>query len=130
MKIPKAKTYRQLIKDLDKVYSQYIRQKAVYNSEGMAKCYTCDKVKHWKSMDCGHYISRRILSTRYFEKNTKIQCKGCNVFKEGNKPVFALGLQKEYGKGILEELDNLSRILVKYDKNRLSNMIDFYKKKN
>ena len=129
MKIPKQKSYRDLIKILDAVYSKYIRQKAVYNNEGLAKCYTCDKVKHWKSMDCGHYVSRRILSTRYFEKNTKIQCKKCNVFQEGNKPRYALELQKEYGKEILEELDSLSRILVKYDKNKLSNMIMHYKKK-
>ncbi|MCP4394579.1 MAG: recombinase [Alphaproteobacteria bacterium] len=124
----KAKTYKQLIKDLDKVYSIYIRKKGA-DSEGQVKCYTCDKVKHWKSMDCGHYISRRKLSTRYSEKNTKPQCKGCNVFQEGNKPVFALRLQKEYGKGILEELDQLSHIQVKYSKTKLSNMIFYYKKK-
>jgi len=125
----KEKTHKQLIKDLDAIYSKYIRKQAVYNSEGLAKCYTCDQVKSWKSMDCGHYVSRRILSTRFFEKNTKIQCKKCNVFSEGNKPRFAIELQKEYGKGVLEELDSLSRILVKYDRNKLQNMIFYYKKK-
>ena len=128
MKLPKEKTYKQLIKELDSVYSKYIRQKDA-DDNGQVKCYTCDKVKHWKSIDCGHYISRRHLSTRYYEKNTKPQCKGCNIFKEGNKPVFALELIKEYGKDVLEELDSLSHIKIKYDRNKLSNMIMYYKKK-
>jgi len=128
MKLPKEKTYKQLIKELDSAYSKYIRQKDA-DDNGQVKCYTCDKVKHWKSIDCGHYISRRHLSTRYYEKNTKPQCKGCNIFKEGNKPVFALELIKEYGKDVLEELDSLSHIKIKYDRNKLSNMIMYYKKK-
>ena len=129
MKLPKEKTYKQLIKELDSAYSKYIRQKDA-DDNGQVKCYTCDKVKHWKSIDCGHYISRRHLSTRYYEKNTKPQCKGCNIFKEGNKPVFALELIKEYGKDVLEELDSLSHIKIKYDRNKLSNMIMYYKKKD
>jgi len=128
MKLPKEKTYKQLIKELDSAYSKYIRQKDA-DDNGQVKCYTCDKVKHWKSIDCGHYISRRHLSSRFFEKNTKPQCKGCNIFKEGNKPVFALELIKEYGKDVLEELDSLSHIKMKYDRNRLSNMIMFFKNK-
>ena len=128
MKLPKEKTYKQLVKELDSAYSKYIRQKDA-DDNGQVKCYTCDKVKHWKSIDCGHYISRRHLSSRFFEKNTKPQCKGCNIFKEGNKPVFALELIKEYGKDVLEELDSLSHIKMKYDRNRLSNMIMFFKNK-
>ena len=128
MKLPKEKTYKVLLKELDSVYSKYIRQKDA-DDNGQVKCYTCDKVKHWKSIDCGHYISRRHLTTRFFEKNTKPQCKGCNIFKEGNKPVYALELIKEYGKDVLEELDSLSHIKMKYDRNRLSNMIMFFKNK-
>ena len=128
MKLPKEKNYKQLIKELDSVYSKYIRQKDA-DDNGQVKCYTCDKVKHWKSIDCGHYISRRHLSSRFYEKNTKPQCKGCNIFKEGNKPVFALQLIKEYGKDVLEELDSLSHIKIKYDRNKLSNMIAYFKGK-
>jgi len=124
----KEKTYKKLKDELDTVCSKYIRKSAA-DSDGMVKCYTCDKVKHWKSMDCGHYISRRYLSSRWFFKNMKPQCKKCNIYEEGNKPIFALRLQKEYGKGILEELDSLSHIQVKYSRNKLSNMIFYYKKK-
>jgi len=125
----KEKTHKQLKKDLDAIYSKYIRLGSAYNKEGMVKCYTCDKVKHWKSMQCSHYISRRILSTRFYERNTKAACVACNVFKEGNKPAYAIALIKEYGKGVLEELDSLSHILIKYDKPKLKTMIEFYKKK-
>ena len=122
----KKKTRKQLIKELDKVYSKYVRNK--YAKNGMVECYTCGVIKPIKEMDCGHYISRRVMSTRWFEKNTKPQCRACNRFQEGNKPKFALHLKAEYGSGILEELDQISRILVKPTNDKLMAMIDYYKR--
>lgn len=122
----KSKTYRQLIKEADKYYSLMIRKEN--EKDGKVQCYTCWDWKLLKEIQCGHYISRRILSTRFYKKNTKPQCVRCNVFMEGNKPVFALRLKKEYGDGILEELDQLSRILVKYTREKLTWMIDRFKK--
>ena len=49
------------------------------------------------------------------------------MYKEGNKPAYALNLQKKYGKDILEELDSLSHIKIEYNRNKLSNMIMYYK---
>ena len=118
-----AKTYKQLIKELDAIYSKYIRKR----DKGV--CFTCGKEDSEKKMQAGHYISRRILSCRYFDKNVHCQCKACNIYKEGNKPVYALNLQKKYGKDILEELDSLSHILVKFKTDRLANMIFYYKEK-
>ena len=121
------KTYKQLIKEADKYFSIWIRTKDA-DSNGMVACYTCKKQDHWKKMDCGHYISRKYLSTRYYEKNCKPQCKHCNVFSEGNKPAFAIALRKEYKNGILEELDQLSHISVKYSREKLGWMIESFKK--
>jgi len=126
--VKKGKTYKVLLKDLDSVYSKWLRQSAA-DENGYVKCYTCKAIKHFKEMQCSHYHSRRILSTRFYEKNTKPACVKCNIFKEGNKPAYALALIKEYGKGILEELDSLSKISVKYNRNKLSNMIFYYKEK-
>ena len=126
-KLVKEKTHKQLIKELDKVYSIYIRSENAVDN--VAECYTCGKKENWKYMDCGHYISRKVKSTRWYKKNTKPQCKRCNVFMEGNKPTFALKLKKEYGSGILEELDQLSHIIVKYSKEKLQSLIFYYKRK-
>lgn len=89
---------------LDKVHSQYTRQSSA-DENGNVKCYTCSKVDHWKKMQCGHYISRRHISTRWLEKNTKVQCVGCNIFNQGSGPAFSLALVREYGPSILEELE-------------------------
>ena len=124
----KEKTYKVLLKEADKYYSLMLRQNAA-NSNGYVKCYTCRATRHWKEMQCSHYISRRILSTRFYGKNTKPACVGCNMFKEGNKPAYALALIKEYGKGVLEELDSLSHIKVKYSRDKLSTMIAHFKSK-
>ena len=55
-KKPKAKTKSWYVKKLDKVFSEYIRQKYA-DSFGMVSCFTCDARKHWKDMQNGHFIS-------------------------------------------------------------------------
>jgi len=117
------KTYKKLIKELDAIYSKYIRKR----DKGV--CFTCGKEAPQKKMQAGHYISRRVLSCRYYDKNVHCQCVACNIYKEGNKPAYALALQKKYGKGILEELDSLSHISIKYTRGKLSGMIFYYKEK-
>ena len=47
------------------------------------------------------------------EKNTKPQCVGCNVFAGGKPVIFAERLEKEYGKGIIEELYREARKITK-----------------
>lgn len=89
---------------LDKVFSEYIRRKDA-DQNGYVKCYTSGKFFHWKDIQCGHFISRRHLSTRWTEKNAKPQSVSENIFNQGNGPVFARKLVEEYGPGILEELE-------------------------
>lgn len=90
----------------DSIYSKRLRQSCA-DQDGMVKCYTCSTVKNWKQMQCGHYISRTITSLRYYPRNTKPQCAGCNMFNQGRLDVFAVNLIKEYGVGILEELQKI-----------------------
>lgn len=96
-------TISKLKKKADTVYSQWLRKKYA-NKRGYVRCYTCCTLKLIKEMQCGHYYSRSINFLRYDPRNTKPQCQGCNIWKEGNKPEYALALTKEYGEGILEEL--------------------------
>lgn len=90
----KKKTTSQLKKELDKVFSQYIRQKAA-DKEGFVLCYTCGVKKHWKEMQNGHFVSRVYLATRFEEGNVRPQCVGCNVFGGGKVVAFAANLEKE-----------------------------------
>lgn len=100
----KKKTRSQLIKELDKVFSIYIRNRDS-DWRGYGKCITCPKTKRWQEMDAGHYISRRFLGTRWNEKNVNIQCKGCNSFFSGRQDEYALVLIRRYGQQILKELN-------------------------
>jgi hypothetical protein len=93
-----------LIASLDKVFSEYIRRKDA-DENGYVRCYTSGKIFHWKDIQCGHFISRRHLSTRWYEKNAKPQSVAENMFNQGNGPVFARRLIEQYGPGILEELE-------------------------
>jgi hypothetical protein len=85
----------QLVKRLDTIFSQYIRQK--YAVDGMTACVTCGTVKTWKEMQNGHYMSRGHLPTRWDETNCAPQCMACNVFKKGNYTEYALWMIETYG---------------------------------
>lgn len=100
---------------LDKLFSQYIRRK--YSDEdGMSQCYTCGAIKHYKKLQCGHFISRKELATRFDERNCRPQCFGCNAKHLGNGMVVKFGekLEKEYGKKIITELHTKARTITKY----------------
>jgi len=102
-KKPKAKLKGWYVKKLDKVFSIYIR-KSYANDFGMATCYTCGKFAHWKDLQNGHFISRGHMATRWDESNCKIQCSGCNIFKNGNYTEYSYRLLKEIGEKGMDEL--------------------------
>lgn len=108
----KKKTTAQLKKDLDKIFSQFVRQSNA-DENGMVDCYTCSKRLHWKEMQCGHFVSRQHLATRYSEDNCRPQCVGCNVFGGGKVSVFAERLEKELGVGTVARLYREANQIVK-----------------
>jgi len=95
-----------LKKKADAVYSTKLRQSAA-DKNGMVKCYTCNSVKPWKEMQCGHFVTRTVTALRYHPKNTRVQCVGCNMFNQGRPDVFAYNLTKEYGVEVLQELQEI-----------------------
>ena len=101
------KNITKLKKELDKWFSLYIRLRDA-SDLGMCQCFTCGKVDHYKKMQCGHFQSRRHLSTRWNEQNCQVQCPACNVFRYGEQWKFGLRLEYKYGEGISEELEVLS----------------------
>jgi hypothetical protein len=102
------KTVSKLKKELDKWFSLFIRLRGATN-EGMVQCFTCGKVSHYKSgMQCGHFQSRKHLTTRWDLKNCQVQCVGCNMFKAGEQYKFSLALDSKYGEGTSEELEILA----------------------
>lgn len=104
----KKKTTKKRIKlRVDIIFSRYIRQ--LYSSNGMVQCFTCDKIVPFAKADCGHFVSRRFAATRWHEKNCHPQCHYCNRFMEGVKEEYSIRLEKKYGMGILQELNEEKR---------------------
>lgn len=92
----KKRTSAQLKKELDRLFSLYIRAKYP------KICYTCGK--QGVTLQNGHFIPRNILITRWEEKNCRPQCVGCNLFGNGKILDFQDHLIKELGQ---EEVDKL-----------------------
>lgn len=124
----KQKTIGKLKSDLWKHFSIYVRQSHA-NWQGYVSCFTCDKKKHWKEVDAGHYISRGYSGTFVDERNVKPQCKGCNGPRRGMHDVFGVRLEKLYGHGVLQELQTKKNSFVKWDRQELQNLLSKYKEK-
>ena len=90
----KPKSVAKLKKELDRVFSIFIR----YRDNKI--CLMCGKTGN----QAGHFISRSHNATRYDELNTHAQCVSCNIFKHGNHAEYAYRLIKKYGSKKFEEL--------------------------
>tara|TARA_R100001594_G_scaffold110579_1_gene145348 strand:- start:66 stop:470 length:405 start_codon:yes stop_codon:yes gene_type:complete len=124
----KAKTHAKLKKELDAVFSKYIRYYYA-DSNAIVECYTCGVQKPVKEMQNGHLQSRKHMSTRYHENNCRVQCQRCNIWSEGEKIKFYRRLCSEIGEEAIEEIIQLSHKSVKYSKGDLEYLIDLYKQK-
>ena len=120
-KISKKPLRKNLIKELDTVFSHYIRLR--YAKNEIAKCVTCGKKDHWKKLQAGHFMSRANYSTRWDEDNVQVQCVGCNVYHSGEQYKYSLYL----GNNLSEELYLKSKQIVKFADVELIDMIDYYK---
>jgi len=121
-KKPKRKT---LVKNLDTVFSEYIRLKNA-NKQGYCTCVTCGKSGYWEKdgIHAGHFMSRKHFSTRWDETNVYPQCHYCNTYQYGEQYKYSLFLGKEQS----EKLLNKSRNIVKFTDKELKEMILLYKK--
>ena len=113
---------------LDKLFSTYIRKKAA-NHQGLIRCYTCNRLEYWRDVDAGHFVTRQHLSLRWDERNVKPQCKKCNRFQSGVSDEFALHLVRNYGVGILEELNKAKWIPTKMGEFEMLALLKEYKEK-
>lgn len=128
MKITIASPVNKLKKELDKVFSEFIRLKSV-DKYGRARCVTCNCVKNWKELQCGHFNKRSLSNTRYDEENNHVQCVGCNVFKNGNYPEYTKFLLDTIGEKKLLELIKRGREIKRFTSKELYEKIIYYREK-
>lgn len=122
----KPVSYRkQLILELDKVFSQYIRLRD--SKKGIIKCITCGQYDKWQDADNCHFISRGKIGTRYNEINCNAGCQHCNRFLGGNLVKYEQWLKYTYGNDIINKLRIESRKTI--TTLELAELLDIYKKK-
>ena len=123
--MPKKKLTRsKLVKKLDTVFSRWVRLSNADNN-GNCICITCKKQSHWKSIQAGHFRSRKHYSTRWAEDNVFPQCLACNVFRGGEQYLYSLQL----GAKLSDDLLKRSLEVVKFADVDLLEMIDYYSDK-
>jgi NinG protein len=122
---PVGKSERaKLIREADRVFSIYIRRKDAIN--GIARCVTCGAAGHWKVMHNGHYLSRRIIATRWNQINCNVQCERCNIELSGNIAKYREYLQQKHGEGVTAYLQEKMRTKGKTTNAEIQDIIDTY----
>lgn len=110
----------------DKYFSLFIRLRDA-DENGLARCCTCGKLIDVKYSDCGHYIKRQHMATRFDERNCACQCKRCNAFEQGRDTEFADFIEKKYGGSVLIQLKLAGRSTKKFNKFELDQIAKYYK---
>ena len=102
LKKPTIKSTKTLHNKAWKLQSEWIRRKDA-NLDGNVYCYTCDKAMHWKESHAGHFKHGKL---DFDDRNLKVQCPGCNTYRDGRLDVYALRLLKDYGKKWILKLES------------------------
>ena len=140
-------TSRTLTDKLDRVFSLYIRMRDSMPYRGQAfKCISCGEVKPFAQADCGHYMSRTHMATRFDEDNCHAECRACNRFSADHLVgyrehlILKLGRDECMRKQVAPTLPNVkklgekrialvelhSRSVKKYSAWELEQLIDYY----
>lgn len=127
-RIPKRKTLPQLIKQLDDVFSIYVR-KSNEDENGIIRCFTCGRAMTFKIAQNGHYIGRQYKAVRFSEINCQPQCAACNLFNEGEKVKFRENLVKKYGEQEVIKLEQQKNNRFRMERGVIELLISEYQKK-
>lgn len=119
---PKLKPLNKLKKDADKYFSIYVRLRDS-DQFGMSECITCGVKKHWKELQNGHFVSRRVMALRYDELNCHAQCYSCNVMRYGEQYQYAKNIDMKYGDGTARSLHDRRHDTHKFSREELEAII-------
>lgn len=111
-------------------FSKYIRLRDCLITTGTKEyglCFTCGRRKHFKELQAGHFLDGRWNSILFEEDGVHAQCRQCNLFKSGNKEMYEPKMLKLYGAERVEELRALKNQTIRFTKEELIKLKEFYK---
>ena len=120
---PKLPSISKLIKKADAMVSEKVRGLVSKTDRTFGYCYTCGKRKLKRTLQCGHFISRKWKAVRWHFDNMRPQCAGCNKFANGQPQIFRRNLIKEIGKERVEYIEEIFDADVKMSRTFLENLI-------
>jgi 5-methylcytosine-specific restriction endonuclease McrA len=127
-KRPSKTTERQkLVHKLDDAFSEYIRLRDA-DSDGIVTCITCEDRHHWTGVDCGHFVPRANMATRWDLKNCNSQCRLCNSTQDGAAELHAVAIDRMYGEGTAEKLEKMGKQERHFSEHELQGMLDELRK--
>ena len=88
----KDKRIPDLKRELDAIFSEFIRLRDMA-TDGKVYCFICVERMTWRQSECGHYIQRGELATRYDEENCHAICEECNNYDPRHQEHYAQALE-------------------------------------
>ena len=118
------------LKTADKWFSKFIRIRDA-DKDGIIRCISCGQPVYWTKADAGHFIKKlkKYKSLWFNEKNVNGQCTNCNWLLQGNDINYAIGLEKKYGRGIIEELEIAKRNTIHLGQFELKLIAEHYRQR-
>lgn len=120
--------YKALVLKLDRLFSQYIRLKDA-DKDGNVRCFVTEQLMPWTKIQCGHYIPRSHMATRWMEANCFPQSPSSNRYHEENTEPFRQALIRYEGESLVSYLEDMAKRIVKHSEADLKEMIAFYSEK-
>ena len=124
---PKSTNHQKLIRKLDDAFSEYIRLRDA-DEHGIVNCITCDDRHHYREIDCGHFVDRGHMATRYHLQNSNGQCRLCNSTHDGRAELHGKAIDLKYGEGTAEMLIKLGRQERHFTEHELQGMLEELRK--
>lgn len=121
----KEKSLQVLTKELDEVFSEFIRLRDSEN--GRVRCFICGIPVPWRSSQCGHFIDRDQMSTRFNELNCHAICEHCNCYDTNHHYNYERSISGKLGPNVVRALEYMSKSLAKFMRSDLLEMIEHYK---
>ncbi len=102
------------ISPLDKVFSQFIRMRAIQRVHGCEKCLTYKE--DYKQLENSHFFGRVRKSVRWDEDNCAGLCFRCHQHLDSQHLEFVRWFESHIGKEAMEMLEGRERVMGKPDK--------------
>ena len=119
-------TIPKLTAKAQKVFNAYIRKRD--SQDGYFTCISCGRTLTTDQMDAGHFAPVKGGSAlRFDEYNVNGECKKCNGFDEFHLIGYRRGIIEKYGEGVLLHLEQNARLIKKWSRTELNELIDRYK---